>query len=150
MATQNSINSPRPFAVNIGGTGLASLTAHGILVGEGTSNITPIVLTDGQVLIGSTGNDPVGATISAGAGISVTNASGSITIAATAAGFTWTTVSGTTQTIAAENAYISNNAGTVTFTLPATGTVGDIFRVVGLGAGGWTIVENASQLIHFG
>ena len=150
MTTQNSINSPRPFAVNIGGTGLATLTAHGILVGEGTGNVNPIVLTNGQLLIGNTGSDPSAATLSAGAGIAITNGGGTITIAATSAGFTWTTVSGTTQAIAAQNGYIANNAGLVTLTLPATGTVGDTFIVTGLGAGGWLIAQNASQLIHFG
>lgn len=38
-------------------------------------------LTDGQVLVGSTGSAPVAATITAGTGISVTNGSGSIEIA---------------------------------------------------------------------
>jgi hypothetical protein len=41
------------------------------------------VQTNGQLLIGSTGNAPVAATITAGAGISVTNGAGSITIAVT-------------------------------------------------------------------
>ena len=59
-------------------------------------------------------------------------------------------VSGTTQTMAVNTAYIANNAGTVTFTLPATFAVGDEFEVSGLGAGGWVIAQNASQLIHFG
>ena len=39
-------------------------------------------LTDGQLVIGSTGNTPQAATITAGAGISITNAPGSVTIAA--------------------------------------------------------------------
>ncbi len=63
-----------------GGTGVASPTAHGILVGEGASPVTPIVLTSGQILIGSTGVDPVAAAIGSGTGILVGNGAGSITV----------------------------------------------------------------------
>lgn len=63
-----------------GGTGLASPTAHGIMIGEGASPMTPIVLTSGQILIGSTGVDPVAAAISSGTGILVGNGAGSITV----------------------------------------------------------------------
>jgi hypothetical protein len=64
-----------------GGTGVASPTAHGILVGEGASPVTPIVLSDGQILIGSTGLDPVAAAIGSGTGILVGNGAGSISVA---------------------------------------------------------------------
>lgn len=155
MATNNSTNSSFPLPASLGGLGVASPTAHGILVGEGSSAVTPIVLTAGQVLIGTTSSDPVGATLTAGTGISITSVTGSITINATGAsaggGFTWTDVTGTTQAIAAGNAYIADNAGLVTFTLPASPTLGDTFRVVwGTAAGGWTIHQNASQLIKLG
>ena len=72
-----------PLSVANGGTGLFSLTAHGILVGEGVANVNPITLTNGELLIGSTGADPVATTLTAGSGITVTNAPGSITIAST-------------------------------------------------------------------
>lgn len=154
MTTQNSINAPMPFAVAIGGTGLNSLTAHGILIGEGTSAVSPIVLTNGELLIGSTGADPVGATITAGSGISVTNGAGTITIANTGpAAFTWSTVTSSTQAITANNGYVSNDGATlVTFTLPSvlSTNLGDTFIIVGLGSGGWKLVQNASQSIQFG
>lgn len=48
-----------------GGTGVSSLTDHGVLVGSGAAALTALsVGTDGQVLVGSTGADPVFATIS--------------------------------------------------------------------------------------
>ncbi len=72
------------LAVARGGTGLATLTAHSLYVGNGTSAPTALgVATNGQIPIGSTGADPVLATITAGSGITVTNAAGSITIAST-------------------------------------------------------------------
>ena len=49
----------------------------------------------------------------------------------------WTEVTGSFQTIAVNNGYISNNAGLVVFTLPAVAAVGDIVEVAGEGAGGW-------------
>lgn len=63
-----------------GGTGLSNPTAHGIMVGEGASAMTPIVLTAGQVLIGTTSSDPSAAAINSGTGILVGNGSGSITV----------------------------------------------------------------------
>jgi hypothetical protein len=51
--------------------------------------------TDGQLLIGNTtGNTLTKATLTAGAGVTITNGSGAITIAATAAGSTVTSVTG--------------------------------------------------------
>jgi hypothetical protein len=50
-----------------GGTGRATLTAHGVLVGEGTSAINQLAVgTTGQVLVGSTGADPAFGTTVAG------------------------------------------------------------------------------------
>jgi hypothetical protein len=50
------------------------------MIGEGASPMTPIVLSSGQILIGSTGADPVAAAINSGAGILVGNGAGSITV----------------------------------------------------------------------
>lgn len=66
-----------------GGTGLATLTANSLFVGNGTSALTALgVATNGQIPIGRTGLSPVLATLTAGTNVTVTNASGSITIAA--------------------------------------------------------------------
>lgn len=71
-----------PLAVAYGGTGAATLTDHGILLGSGIGAITATAEpSNGQLLIGSTGVDPVLATITEGEAIDVTNAAGSITLA---------------------------------------------------------------------
>ena len=62
---------------------LSGLTAHGVLIGEGTSPLTSIVLGAGQLLIGTTASDPLGATLTQGQNIGITSASGAITIAFT-------------------------------------------------------------------
>ena len=65
-----------------GGTGASTLTDHGVLVGSGTDAITPLTAgTNGQVLVGSTGADPVFATITDGEGIDTTLGAGTLTIA---------------------------------------------------------------------
>lgn len=70
--------------------------------------------------------------------------------AATGTGITWNSVTGTTQTASVNNAYIVDNASLVTVTLPDTAAVGDIVRIVGKGAGGWRLAQNASESVNFG
>lgn len=72
-----------PIEVIQGGTGAATFTDHGILLGSGTDAITATAApTNGQLLIGSTGNDPVLGTLTApAAGITITEGAGSITFA---------------------------------------------------------------------
>lgn len=152
MTIQNSINanSVTPLSVLDGGTGLSNPTNHGILISEGTSAFNPIVLSAGQVLIGTTGADPAAATLTAGTGINITSGSGSITIASVATD-TWTNVTTTTQTMVAGGAYTASNAGLVTLTLPTTAAYGTIMEVAtGTTSGGWKIAQNASQSIQFG
>lgn len=55
----NAWGSDDPAEVAKGGTGNATLTDHGVLLGSGTAAVTPTAaLTNGQLLIGSTGADP--------------------------------------------------------------------------------------------
>lgn len=151
MALNNAVNAPFPLSATQGGLGLASPTAHGVLIAEGASAVTPIVLTAGQVLIGTTSSDPTGATITSGTGISVTSISGSITIAATGAGsFVWNVQATGTVTMVANNGYYVTDASAVVLTLPTTAAAGTVIEVAGYGAGGWTIAQNASQEIFFG
>jgi len=69
-------------AVADGGTGASSLTDHGVLVGSGTAAITALAVgTNGQVLLGSTGADPVFATLaSSGSTIAFTPGAGTLNL----------------------------------------------------------------------
>ena len=71
-----------PLIVGKGGTGVATLTDHGILLGSGTDAVTSLgVATNGQLPIGSTGADPVLATLTGTTNqITVTNGAGTITL----------------------------------------------------------------------
>jgi hypothetical protein len=140
-----------------GGTGLATSGAGSTVT---VTLNTPVTVanggtgqssyTNGQLLIGNTtGNTLNKATITAGAGITVTNGAGSITIASTAGGFTWTEVTGVAQAMAVENGYIANNIALVTLTLPAVAALGEVVQVVGKGTGLFRIAQNGGQTIHF-
>lgn len=88
--------------------------------------------------------------LTAGAGISIAQSGSNITISASGTGLAWNVITGTTQTMVVNNAYIANNAGLCTFTLPATSTVGDVIYLTGIGTGSWKIVYGASQYIQIG
>ena len=102
-------------------------------------------LTNGQVIIGGTSATPAAATLTAGAGITITNGAGSITVS----GGALVNQASSTVTLAAGNTYqINNGASLVTLTLPASPTAGDVYYIQGGSSGGWTVAQNASQLIH--
>lgn len=64
--------------------------------------------------------------------------------------FSWIEETTTSGNFVANQGIITNNGSLVTLTLPTTCNVGESFRVAGLGAGGWRVAQNASQVIHFG
>ena len=146
MATNNAINS-----------GLSGSTGTGAVVGSNSpALVTPAigVATATSLNIGASTtisgviDDDTMATATA------TNVSTSESIKAyvdsSSSGFSWTEVVGTSSAIAVNNAYITNNAGLVTMTLPATAAVGETFAIVGKGAGGWLIAQNAAQILQVG
>jgi len=64
-----------------GGTGASSLTDGGVLVGSGTAAITALsVGTNGQLLVGSTGADPVFATLNCAGNLTCTTGAGTLQI----------------------------------------------------------------------
>jgi hypothetical protein len=117
-------------------TQLTGLTNHSLLVGAGTATITNLgVATNGQLPIGSIGADPVLATLTAGANITITNGAGSITIAANTGASTinYVSTTSTTYVALATDDYISvrlNEPNTdITVQLPNAPTTGRIFTI---------------------
>jgi len=88
-------------------------------------------------------------TIAGGTNVTTSATGSTVTINASGGGggISWSEVTGTTQAMAVDNAYILNNASLVTATLPDTAALGSVVRVVGKGAGGWKIAQNASESI---
>jgi hypothetical protein len=90
----------------------------------------------GQVQLNNVSNTYVGSFT--GNGSALTNIPGT---------FRWQLVAGTSQQAQPNTGYVVTNAGQVTITLPTAPAVGDIVRVSGPGAGGWTIAQNAGQAV---
>lgn len=149
MAKNNAINAPLPISSTNGGTGVSVPTANGVMVSNGASPMSAVTLLDGQLLIGSTGINPVAAYLTAGSGIDIGVSGGNITIQANGK-LPWTDVTGLVQVAAVNNGYVANNAALVTITMPATCAFGDIVKVRGFGAGGWSVVLNAGQQVFCG
>lgn len=154
MTNAGVITLANDLDVTEGGTGVSTLTSHGILMGNGAGDINATAEpTNGQVLIGSTGNFPVLATITAGAGINVASGAGSITISSTGAMSFWQTIDAS-QALAIDNGYICIAAGggpaAISLSLPAASSVGDIIEIVLDGATSWTVTQAAGQQIRMG
>jgi hypothetical protein len=146
-----NINSATPLPASKGGSGVSSPTSGGVLIANGAAAFSSQVLTNGQVLVGSTGLAPVAATLSAGSGISVTNGAGSVTIANTASSSSFSAISGTTQAAVANTRYSAQNAALTTVTLPAAPAAGDRVSVRAYGTGGFSLVCGAvGQKIQMG
>lgn len=71
-------------------------------------------------------------------------------IASSVGGITFSTVSGTSQTLVTNHGYITSNVALTTFTLPTTAAIGDLFQIIGIGSGGYRIAQNVGQSIHIG
>lgn len=154
MVTGNAINANSTGIVKYDGAGTFSsttVTQHDVLIGGASNAITSLALTDGELAIGSTGNDPSAANLTPGTGISITNAPGSITINSVGAGLTWTVVTVDT-TFAVNTGTIANKAGLLTMNLPVLSSVGDMIAITGINnATGWKIGQTAAgHQIFFG
>jgi len=84
MVTNNAIDLSAQGIAYYDGAGTFSvptITNHAFVIGAASGNIKTLgAATNGQLAIGSNGSDPVLSTLTAGAGISIANAAGSITI----------------------------------------------------------------------
>ncbi|MCK5061760.1 hypothetical protein KAR28_04365 [Candidatus Parcubacteria bacterium] len=79
--TGGSITGITDITVADGGTGVSTLTDHGVLIGSGATAITALTVgTNGQILIGSTGADPVFADLTCGDNITCTTGAGTLEI----------------------------------------------------------------------
>jgi|SRR5580658_4093489 hypothetical protein len=140
---------------NAGGGILQLSVTGGISAYVGTANNIPLQLYTGNVergFIGTSGGIVWGTTSNTDEGTGTINVSGGYYINNNPINaFVWNNLgTATSQTMATNNGYFSNNSTLITYTLPATAAAGTTFRVAGLGAGGWSIVYNSGQNIQFG
>lgn len=120
-----------------------SLVANWVLLGGTSSDVNTLTGDSGGAISPSSGN----ITLAGGTGISTVGSGSTITFNVTGSGLEFTVVTANTQ-MAINLGYITNKAGTAAaMTLPVTAAVGSVLRIVGLGATGWSIAQNASQQI---
>lgn len=145
------------IAATTAGTAGQLLTSSGAAADPTWTTATyPATIAKGDVVIGADANQ-VGVVATAGATDTyVLTAHGSGTLPTWEApsggggGITFSVITAD-QSIAADNGYICNKAGTLTLTLPASIAAGKQFEVTGINtATGWKIAQNANQIIHFG
>lgn len=87
MATKNAIGSNKPIEIPFGGLGVSSVSANGVIQGNGVSPVTTINSSiNGQTLIGATSSASLFNGITAGANISVSTGSNTITVGYTGTG----------------------------------------------------------------
>ena len=136
-----------------GGLGVSTITAHNLLVGDGVNPVNEIAAgTDGMVLLGSTGADPVFASLtSTGGTIEFTTGAGTLNVESLGAGgITWSIITADLDPMVVGNGYICNKAGLLTLTLPTTAAAGTVLRVTGMNTdAGWKVAQSANQQIHF-
>lgn len=155
--TDSGTATPAANALTVaGGTGMntsgaaATVTINlDVPVDETNGGTAQTTYATGDILYASAADTLSKLTIgSAGEVLTVTG--GVPTWEPAAGAITWNEVTGTSQNAAVNNAYIANNAGLVTITLPGTFAVGDIVWVVGKGAGLWVLDAPAGDTIHYG
>jgi hypothetical protein len=151
MTSTGVITLNNDLDVTEGGTGVSTLTSHGILMGNGAGDVQATAEpSNGQILIGKTTDFPQLGQLQPGMGIAISNGAGTITISAWGGGVSWT-VETVNLNFTANKGIIANKAGRLDVTLPATGAIGDILEITGINtAVGWRIVQNANQQIHIG
>ncbi len=137
-------------------TGLATANSASLVTTSAGVPVWSSTMTNGQIIIGSTGATPVAATLTQGSGVTITPGAGTITISATGSGGTVTSVSGTanritstggaTPVIDIDAAYVGQTSLTTLGTV-ATGTWN---ATVVTGQYGGTGVANTGKTITLG
>ena len=138
------------YADGITSTGTTTLNdlSTGVMQTDSVGVVSSSTGSDGQILIANTaGTAPVWANItSTDSTVDITNGASTIDLKTNALFFVNQTT--TSVTMVENTVYVANNAGLVTCTLPATCAFGKRFKIVGLGAGGWKLAQQAGQQIH--
>ena len=124
----SDVANPSTARSNLGLTNVATqtVTNNAVLIGAASNAINSISLTNGQILIGSTGGTPVGAIPSNGNNISWSIGSGSLT--ANISGLIPLTNGGTNANLTASNGGIVYSTASSLAILSGTATAGQILR----------------------
>lgn len=124
--------------------GLATANSAGLVTSSAGVPAWTASMTNGQVIVGSTGATPVPATLTAGSGMQITNGAGAITV--TTMPYTSITAN---QTLAVSNGYFVTS-GALNLALPATSVVGDKIDLCLAGGTSFSVTQAAGQSINMG
>ncbi len=134
----NLSNTANTYAGN--GFGLTSINPTNLAGTIPDARLSANVALQSDAVLNFAGS--VGATNFIGAGHGLTNVPGA---------FFWVTVSGSSAQANPNVGYIcTNNVTPVTITLPASPSVGDTYKVAGVGDAGWIVAQNTNQQILAG
>ncbi|HEY3762058.1 MAG TPA: sialidase family protein [Verrucomicrobiae bacterium] len=134
----NLTNTGDTFAGN--GAGLTALNPTNLFGIIPDARLSTNVALQSDTVLNFAGS--VAATNFSGGGHGLTNVPGA---------FFWVTVSGSSAPANPNVGYIcTNNITPVTITLPASPSVGDTYKVAGIGDAGWIVAQNANQQIFAG
>ena len=112
--------------------------------GGGSATVETITGDSGGAISPAAGN----INILGGTGCNTVGSGSTLTINVTGLGEEYTTVTADTP-MSVNQGYITNKGGSAaTMTLPATSAVGSAISIIGRGATGWVIAQNAGQSIH--
>lgn len=151
MVTANAINNNSTGLSNYNGTGTFTgdtVTQHAVLIGGAANAITSLTLTNGQLAIGNSGNDPSAANLAAGSGITIANGAGTITISQSPGSLSAWTDESTDFSAAVGNGYFIT--GTANATLPASPSQGQVVAFIVSTGGALTITGNTGQIVSLG
>lgn len=154
MAVNNALNISATGLIKADGAGTftgVTTTINAVQVGAASNGLTQLAVgTSGQVLVGSTGADPIFATLTGTGGITFTTGAGTLAINNTGGGLTWSVISAD-QTASSNNGYFCNKGSLLTLTLPTTTVVGDVIAVCNINGAAFSKILSANPgTIHIG
>lgn len=129
-----------------GGTGITTVGGTATLTFNADVDVATSYVTDGGTAT------PAANVLKVLGGIAVTTSGVGDTITISSAGpaiLNWTEVTTSPFTLVENQGHVINTGGLCTLVLPATMTFGGVIEIVGKGAGGWTLTQNAGQSVTF-
>jgi len=150
--TTNALNLQSqgvPYYNGSGAFSAPTLTNHGVIVGDTANAIQSVaVMTNGQLLIGSTGANPVPAALGIGTGLSASGGPGTLTLSVSGGGLGWQNQTSSITLVVNQGYFVTS--GALNLLLPAAASQGDQIKVALRGGTSWTITQAAGQSIMFG
>lgn len=131
-------------------SGLASAASAVLLTNSSSVPTYSSAMTNGQMIMGSTGATPALNTLTAGSGIGIVNGAGTVTISATGILPYVDNTATTPVTMVPNTVYGNNRAGTTLYNLPSSFTVGSVFEIVGVTGTAWNLIRGGSTSMRLG